>query len=237
MTRLHWIFAGVCALALQGAAMPASAQSQYGEGHGSEYWPCIQRQVIGLQPGQMWAGPPVDEIGGEWRSDAEVARLVPLLAARRTSQEEAGEALDAFAEGAGADKDERLALLFAGLFQRLDSERTRVIRGLERYGQKQRDLSERIKDTRFELAGLRDGNRPMRDGTVAAPRRDGGDATPDDPSDDDYSRFETDLDERLFWDTRIYDERNRALVYVCDSPVIIEQHLFGLARAIQQRLG
>ena len=38
------------------------------------------------------------------------------------------------------------------------------------------------------------------------------------------------------WDTRIFDERSKTIGYVCEVPVLIEQRLFALARAIQQSL-
>ena len=44
------------------------------------------------------------------------------------------------------------------------------------------------------------------------------------------------LEERLHWDTRIYDERQAALAYVCESPVLLEQRAFALAREIRSRL-
>jgi hypothetical protein len=37
-------------------------------------------------------------------------------------------------------------------------------------------------------------------------------------------------------DTRICDERQKTIGYVCEVPVLIGQRLFGLARAIQQSL-
>ena len=41
---------------------------------------------------------------------------------------------------------------------------------------------------------------------------------------------------RVEWDTRIFDERSKTIGYVCEVPVLIEQRLFALARAIQQAL-
>jgi len=41
---------------------------------------------------------------------------------------------------------------------------------------------------------------------------------------------------RVEWDTRIFDERIKTIGYVCEVPVLIEQRLFALARAIQQSL-
>jgi len=211
---------------------PAAAQPA----HQDESWPCIQRKVPQLQPAQVWTGPPVEEELRLWRNDRQIATLVSQLASRRMPIEEARERIAEFAEAAGAQKQERLTLLFAGLFQRLNNERGRIVRGIERYAENQKALSEAIKNTREELASRQEeeGGAPRRDGSIATPRRDGADATPDDLQDN--LRFASDLDEKLYWDTRIYDERHRALTYVCDSPVIIEQRLFALSRAIQQHM-
>jgi hypothetical protein len=38
------------------------------------------------------------------------------------------------------------------------------------------------------------------------------------------------------WGTRIFEERRKTINFVCEVPVVIEQRLFALARAIQQSL-
>lgn len=45
-----------------------------------------------------------------------------------------------------------------------------------------------------------------------------------------------DLTNRVEWDTRIFEERRKTMNFVCEVPVLIEQRLFALARAIQQSL-
>ena len=44
------------------------------------------------------------------------------------------------------------------------------------------------------------------------------------------------VEEKLLWDTRIFDEREQSLTYVCESPVLLEQRLFALAREIMAQL-
>ena len=44
------------------------------------------------------------------------------------------------------------------------------------------------------------------------------------------------LTNRVEWDTRILEERRKTMNFVCEVPVLIEQRLFALARAIQQSL-
>ena len=206
MRRMHRFAAAFSAVLL--AAVPAGEAVAAA----TEDWPCVQPRVAELSPGQMWAGPSLDAADlGNWRDDPEVAALVPKLAARRTSLEEAAAAVQRFAESAGPDKDKRLTRLFAGVFERLNAERSRLVAGIERLARKQKALADRIRETEAELRARRAGASPAQ-------------------------RPSPELEERFQWDTRIYDERAQALTYVCESPVILEQRIYALAREIQNHL-
>ena len=39
-------------------------------------------------------------------------------------------------------------------------------------------------------------------------------------------------EQKLDWDMRIFQDRQQALTYVCETPVILEQRVFALGRAI-----
>jgi hypothetical protein len=56
-----------------------------------------------------------------------------------------------------------------------------------------------------------------------------------DRPDADQGRID-ELTNRVEWDTRIFEERRKTMNFVCEVPVLIEQRLFALARAIQQSL-
>ena len=45
------------------------------------------------------------------------------------------------------------------------------------------------------------------------------------------------MEDKLRWDTRIYQDRQKSLTYVCESPVILEQRAFAVARMIAAELG
>ncbi len=177
-------------------------------------WPCIQRKQPHLSPAAMWAGPPIDQTLGDWRDDPEVSRLVPVLAVRRTDMEEAARLIGSFADRLDADRNRRLALLFSGIFERIDRERTEVVAGIGRYAGKQQGLSDALDATRAEIASLEE---------------------VEDPSFDQQDRLE-ELQDKLAWDTRIYEERRQSLTYVCESPVLLEQRAFALAREIMKHL-
>jgi len=171
-------------------------------------WPCIQPKVATLAAGQMWAGPPLE--GLNWRDDKQVAELVPVLAARRTPVEEAETLIGQFAEQAGPEKKARLSMLFAGVFDQINTRRARILTGIERYAQHQVELSQRIKEESLKVAQAK----------KAA------------STDDDKAKA-ADLEKQLLWDTRIYDARSQAVTAVCESPVILEQRAFSIARAVQ----
>jgi hypothetical protein len=184
--------------------------SPYARAAVDEYWPCIQRRVGELTAAQMWDGPALDT-AGDWRGDPGVARLAAELAQRRMPLEEAAPRIERFAAEAGRDRDAKLTALWARVLERINAERSRLVAGIERYARKQRELAERIK-----AAGL----------ATAARRTEHSGSGP----------TLAELEERLQWDTRIYDERQAALAYLCESPVLLEQRAFGLAREIRSRL-
>ena len=186
---------------------PASVRPGALPGRTDPDWPCIQRKVPELSVVAVWSGPPIDDALTRWRDDPEVAALVGEVVARRMPLEEATAAVTQFAQSQPPEtKNARLTLLFAGIFQTLDRERGEVIAGIERYGRKQKEMADRIRG---------DMNRAS-DPT----------ATSTDPE----------LQNRLLWQTRIFNERREALTFVCEVPTIIEQRLFELARAIGREL-
>jgi len=171
-------------------------------------WPCIQRKVPVLAAGQMWSGPTIENLN--WQDDRDVAALVPVLVAQRTPIEDATQQVEAFAQKAGTERKPRLTLLFAGVFDQINARRSRIMNGIERYSQHQIELSKRIKEESLALAKAKKAAQNDEDKTKA-----------------------TEMEQQLLWDTRIYDARNQAVTAVCESPVLLEQRAFSLARAIQ----
>jgi hypothetical protein len=119
--------------------------------------------------------------------------------------------VERFAAAAGQEREAKLTALFARILDRINAERGRIVAGIERYARKQRDLAEGVKTRSLAVAG----------------RRADASAT---------GASLSDLEETLRWDTRIYDERQLALTYVCESPTLLEQRAFALAREIRSRL-
>jgi hypothetical protein len=175
-------------------------------------WPCVQRKVVNLSVGQMWAGPLISEdVMTGWREMPDVAALAPVVSVRRTTLEEAEVLIADFAKSTTDGRAEKLSALFAGAFQLIERERTAIISGIGRYARKQTGLSEKIDAMQAELADLNTATEL------------------------DYDRIE-ELEDTLAWDTRIYRDRQQSLTYVCETPVILEKRAFALARTIMANI-
>jgi hypothetical protein len=175
---------------------------------GEADWPCIQRKQPHLSVGQLWSGPPPDETTAEEARRDDIVALAQVLEQRRLPMNEAEALIAAFAKD--ADEAELMALFFA-IFERIDAYRSQIITGIGRYSEKQIALSAQIEARRGEMARL----------TAAA--------------DPDFDKIDAE-EEKLDWDTRIFTDRQQQLTYVCETPVILEQRAFALAKAIAAHL-
>jgi hypothetical protein len=173
-------------------------------------WPCTQAKVPEISLAAVWAGPPLDDVSAKWKDDAKVSALVTKLAARRTPLEEAQKAISEYLSGA-ADKTASGKLLFAGLFDSLNAQRSQVLNGLERVTRKQREAADRIRADTLSLQALQG------------------------ESQRDQAKID-DLGNQLVWQTRIFEDRQRVIKFVCEVPTAIDQRLFALGRAIQQEI-
>ncbi|MDE2577389.1 MAG: hypothetical protein KGL46_01150 [Hyphomicrobiales bacterium] len=188
------------------ALTAARAPAQPARG-GDPDWPCKQIKVPTIALAQYWPGAPLDPAQISGRSDAQIAELAARLAARRTTMEEAGKLIAAFAGGAGAQRKEKLELLALATFERLSAERSEVVSGLERFGGKLRAMADRLRAEGDNLRAAQD-------------------ASPQDAA------KVRDLTEKIQWDVRVFDERKQALTYVCETPQLIEQRLGAIERLI-----
>ncbi|MGC2082547.1 MAG: hypothetical protein WA702_04200 [Bradyrhizobium sp.] len=172
-------------------------------------WPCAQPKVPEISVAAVWAGPSLDDVAGKWKDDAKVSALVAKLAARRTPMEEAQKDVADFLTGSAQEKTMKGKLLFSGLFDTLNAQRSSVMNGLERVMRKQRAAVEKIKADTVALQDMQ------------------GAASPDQAKVDE-------LGNQLNWETRIFEDRRRVLKFVCEVPTTIDQRLFALGREIQQ---
>lgn len=173
-------------------------------------WPCTQAKVPDISLAAVWAGPPLDDASQKWKDDAKISALVTRLAARKTPLDEAEKSItDVLATS--TDKSMAGKLLFAGLFDTLNAQRSQVMNGLERVTRKQREAADKIRADTIALQGLQ------------------GETTPDQQKVDELSNT-------LLWETRIFEDRRRVVKFVCEVPTAIDQRLFALGRVIQQQI-
>ena len=174
-------------------------------------WPCAQAKVPEVSLAAVWAGPPLDDASDKWKSDARISALVSKLAARRTPLEESEKMIKEFLAGSAAEKATTAKLLFAGLFDALNAQRSQVMGGIERVTRKQREAADKIRSDTVALQALQDASPP------------------------DQSRID-ELANHVIWQTRIFEDRQRVVKFVCEVPTAIDQRLFALGRVIQQEL-
>lgn len=209
------IFSGFCGRIRIGAvsgglALLVAAGPVFAAGEDPD-WPCIQRLVPQISAGMVWAGPPLDGIP-DWRADPDIPHIAARLSDRRMPVGDAETRIEEFAEAQGTDKDQRLTMLFAAVLETVNADRSSVIDGIKRYARRQKSLASRIEATLAELDSL----------------------PPDGAPEQEARRAE--LSEQNVWDSRIFEERERSLGYLCETPVLLEQRVFALARAIQNFL-
>ena len=174
-------------------------------------WPCAQAKVPEVSLAAVWAGPSIDDVQETWKDDPKVSSLVAILSARKTPLDQAEKAVKDFMAGSASEKTNNAKLLFAGLFESLNAQRSSVMNGLERTTRRQRQEADKIREETLQLQALQG----------ATPRDD--------------TKIET-LSNQLIWETRIFEDRRKVVRFVCEVPTTIDQRLFALGRLIQQEM-
>jgi len=178
-------------------------------------WPCVQRLIPELAWGTIWAGPSPEALERAWWEDEEVGRVVRFATSRETPRDEAlqrvGDFVAQVASQPEADREPRLTLLFAGLFERVNRERSRVI---ERIRAASRGQVKRLD----RLAGLIDELEALRASSEA--------------SGDDIEQ----LRQELHWEKRTFQKRQQLLPVLCEKPYLIEEELSRMVRMIRSEL-
>ena len=165
--------------------------------------PCQQLKVPGISIASVWAGPSIEEIDKTEPTDPKLSELVSRLAARRIPMEDARKMIGEFVVGTSDEKQQKAKSLFAALYSRLNAQRDEVMNGIERFSRKQKGMAAQIRDETQQMRELQD--RPNADQAQS-----------------------DELANRLSWQTRIFEDRQKSTLYVCDVPVLIEKRLFDL---------
>ena len=189
------------------AALPGAAASSDPD------WPCIQVRNPQIAATAIWGGPELPEGAREWWTEQDVADAVRAIASRRTAMDEVEKIVARIAEAPG-DRPMRLAKLFTGMLERINTERDRVMNGLVRYARKQRAYANRIEKVGDQIEAIKAGRKLADVRTEDLPK----------------------LEEELKWEVRIFDERSQSLTYVCETPGFLEQRAFDIARLIAEKI-
>lgn len=187
-------------------ALAAGAAPAKAVDYSDPTWPCIQRKVETLSVGLMWPHP-VPEAA----DDAHYADIIETLSLRRLSEDDLAAAIDAYIEANPETGIDELGIIFNGVFERLGSLRRQLIAGIGRYSEQQIALARKIDAQHTEMAELEAADEP------------------------DFDRID-EIAEIVDWDERIYQDRSQALVYVCETPVLIEKRLYAVAQLLLARV-
>ncbi|AFL53959.1 hypothetical protein ABIE78_006417 [Sinorhizobium fredii] len=175
-------------------------------------WPCIQRKVAELSLGQFWTGAELPQTSAGWSKDAAISALVTELSARRVPLPEAQRKIREYAESLPeGDRQRRMTMLVQGLFDHMNRERSQVIAGIARYAHRQRDMAAFLRQEASAVDALQ--AKPGADPNELQQRND-----------------------RLVFQTRVFQERAQSLSFVCEVPTLIERRLYALVKSIAEAL-
>ena len=121
--RLGRRLTACCLIVLLDAA-PAAAAEEIRD------WPCDAPFAKSFDPVQVWGGPLPGSLPEGWRQDTGVRDVVEFAANPENPPAQGAKQIVAFAAPLGADREERLLLLFAGLLDRFNLLREFVIEGV-----------------------------------------------------------------------------------------------------------
>jgi hypothetical protein len=202
------LLAGLLALA-DAACFAAPAPRRGGDAD----WPCQQRLMPVIGSGALWSGPPLDSVG-DWHGEPTVAGLVGRIVPRNVSTEAGVAAIGTFADELppAADRPRLMTLVFAGLLDETNRERTEIIARLKDLGRRQHELADIASRAGEALRGI-----------------------PADATGDDAAR-RTDLEQRFAFVTQAFENTQRTMRYACEAPVRLEARLGRYAQAVKSRL-
>jgi hypothetical protein len=201
------LFAGAAQTEIQGEKEAASPPIDM-----AKDWPCVQRKVETLSVAAIWDGPSIEGVKG-WFREPGMADLIEFISTRRIPVDEAEQAITQYAEGLPKDqRDEKLVMLFAGLFDKMAGQRRSVMSGIEKYQKSQKERARELERQSTALGELESKQAP---GTTQD--------TPEIAA----------LREKFNWAQRIFQERQSSIPLACELPVLIEERLYALTRTIR----
>jgi hypothetical protein len=170
-------------------------------------WPCVQRLVPMLSAGSYWNGNP-PAANDDWHSHKAVAALVEEVAPRDAPADQGAAKLRAFAASLPPqERSTTLPLVFAGLVDETNRQRSEIIDSLRALSRRQRALGDIVARVTAELRAL--------PADAAADKR-------------------AEVVQRRDFLIRQFEEINRTTRYACEVPVQLGARLGTFAQALQQ---
>lgn len=180
-------------------------------------WPCVQRLVPALTAAGVWSGPAVPQ-DGAWRQIPDVAALVARITPSTVDDTSGLRMIDDFAAPLDAEaRQHLLPLVLSGTLSETNQVRQQLIERISAFGRRQHGLAETVQRLTEQL-----------DAT-------GPEATKADASDEAKGRA-AELQQRVFFATKTFQDAERTLRYMCEVPVRLEARFGAYARALQSAL-
>jgi hypothetical protein len=187
-------------------------------------WPCVQHKVETVSVSQIWDGPTIEGLKG-WYKDKDLMGLIELLASRRVPVTQAEVAIKKFADAQPeGERDAKLTMLFAGLFDTVLSQRRSVISGIEKYQKSQKERARELERQSTEIAKLE--SQQAANGGSPKDISDTGAAMSGSPELDQAR-------EKFNWAQRIFQDRQQNIPLACELPVLIEERLYSVVHSIR----
>src|ERR671918_2642281 len=135
-----------CSLIVLGAA-PAAAEE-------IRDWPCDAPLAERFEPTEVWGSALPRALPEGWRQDAAVREVVEFAANPENTPGQGGKRIAAFAAPLGAEREERLMLVFAGLLDQFNLLRGFVIEGVRDFVLRAKILRDAVAQNDAALAAL-----------------------------------------------------------------------------------
>lgn len=136
-----------CSLILVLDAAPAAAEE-------IRDWPCDAPLAERFDPVQVWGSPLPGSLPEGWRQDPGVREVVEFAANPENSPDQGAKEIVAFAARLGAEREERLLLLFAGLLDHFNLLRGFALEGVRDFVLRAKILRDAVAQNDAALAAL-----------------------------------------------------------------------------------
>lgn len=188
-------------------------------------WPCVQALIPQVELAIMWPEPLAEPDKGKWRSDDTIAALARTLGDLEAYTENEEKMIDDFAAAQSTETmKDSLSQLAEGVVTEANRIRSQYIRGIKRYTRQQISIASQIEEGLNQLAS-------MEESTGDSPAANENSQAKDQPAED-----RAELEESLKWHERVYDQREQAIVSLCERPVELEEKLSSVLRHLSTHL-